>query len=214
MQVPLEISFRGVQHSPELEAFIGEQVQRLHRFAGDIISCRIAVEKRHQHQESGNPFRVRIELKLPPGKDLVVKKRPGDHELHDSLHLVIQNAFKALERQLKKAVEQRRGEIKTHEEPRAVVAQVVRDGGYGFIVTPNGREIFFHKNAVLNGGWDDLDVGTEVRYVQAMGDEGPQASTVHVVSRLGLRDIADSTAPPALRRRARRRRERRPEATT
>lgn len=52
--------------------------------------------------------------------------------------------------------------------------------GYGFIETPDGRRIYFHKNSVLDADFDRLDVGELVRFREEAGEEGPQASSVHV----------------------------------
>jgi cold shock CspA family protein len=54
---------------------------------------------------------------------------------------------------------------------------------HGFLETPDGREIYFHRNSVLNAKFDDLVSGTEVAFAEEQGDKGPQASTVHVVGR-------------------------------
>ena len=52
--------------------------------------------------------------------------------------------------------------------------------GYGIITLPDGQEIYFHRNSVVNDGFDKLDTGDEVRVVVAEGEseKGPQASTV------------------------------------
>ena len=47
-------------------------------------------------------------------------------------------------------------------------------------VTPDGREIYFHRNSVLEPGFDRLDMGAEVRFAEEQGEQGPQASTVHI----------------------------------
>jgi cold shock CspA family protein len=52
--------------------------------------------------------------------------------------------------------------------------------GYGFLETPDGREIYFHGNAVLDGHFDDLRVGAMVEFVETGGDKGPKASTVRL----------------------------------
>ena len=52
---------------------------------------------------------------------------------------------------------------------------------FGRILTPDGREIYFHRNSLLNGNFDKLEVGDEVRFSEEMGDQGPHASTVHLV---------------------------------
>ena len=55
------------------------------------------------------------------------------------------------------------------------------EGGYGFIATPEGRELYFHRNSVLEPGFDQLEVGTEVRFDEEMGEQGPQATTVKAI---------------------------------
>ena len=53
----------------------------------------------------------------------------------------------------------------------------------GFIETADGREIYFHRNAVLDGAFDRLSVGSEVRFIEEQGDKGAQASTVRLVGK-------------------------------
>jgi len=48
----------------------------------------------------------------------------------------------------------------------------------GFIATADGQELYFHRNSVLEDAFDRLEVGTEVRFAEEQGNEGPQASTV------------------------------------
>jgi cold shock CspA family protein len=58
--------------------------------------------------------------------------------------------------------------------------------GYGYLETPDGREIYFHCNSELHPGFDRLAVGTEVRFVEEPRDKGPQASTVAIAGIPGL----------------------------
>jgi cold shock CspA family protein len=46
-------------------------------------------------------------------------------------------------------------------------------------VTTDG-EIYFHRNSVVGGAFDKIEIGDEVRFVAqySESDEGPQASTV------------------------------------
>ena len=69
-----------------------------------------------------------------------------------------------------------------HEDPLCIgrVTKLVPAKDCGFLETPNGREVYFHRNSVLAPGFDYVTVGTEVRFVEEQGNEGPQASTVHV----------------------------------
>jgi len=76
--------------------------------------------------------------------------------------------------------------VKAHEPvPEGRVSKLFAHEGYGFIATGEGREVYFHRNSVLNGGFDRLDVGTRVRFAEEAGKEGPQASTVELVGHNG-----------------------------
>jgi cold shock CspA family protein len=55
------------------------------------------------------------------------------------------------------------------------------DRGYGFIATPEGREVYFHRNSVLGPGFDDCKLGDHVRFAEEQGALGPQASSVTIV---------------------------------
>jgi cold shock CspA family protein len=56
----------------------------------------------------------------------------------------------------------------------------MRHEGYGFLTTPEGREIYFHRHSVLEPGFDRLDIDAEVRFAEEQGEKGPQASTVYI----------------------------------
>ena len=71
--------------------------------------------------------------------------------------------------------------MKYHEElPHAVISNLFPDNGYGFLTTPDGMEVYFHANSVLNKDFAGLKVGMKVRFVREKGDKGPQASSVTV----------------------------------
>jgi ribosome-associated translation inhibitor RaiA len=66
MEVPMEIVFRDVERTPEIDRLIEKKVARLDRVCNNLISCRIAIEQPQKHQRQGNPYRVRIEMRIPP----------------------------------------------------------------------------------------------------------------------------------------------------
>jgi len=49
------------------------------------------------------------------------------------------------------------------------VANFVAGEGYGFIETADGREVYFHRNSVLDDAFEHLTVGSEVRFAEEMG---------------------------------------------
>ena len=57
----------------------------------------------------------------------------------------------------------------------------------GFIETADGREIYFHRNSVLNDAFSRLAPGTRVAFSEEMGEKGPQASSVKLLGKHGLR---------------------------
>jgi cold shock CspA family protein len=183
MQLPLELVFRNVERTGWLEELVRTQAERLHRFAGDIIACRVAIEQLAQRHQTGNPFRVRIDVTLAPKKELVVHKEAFDQKT--GLSAVLLDAFETMARRLDEFADLRRYDIKTHVDTLAVVTKLFHEDGYGFLEADDGREIYFHSHSVLHG-WDRLTLGTAVRYTFEMGDKGPQASSVQIVDKPGL----------------------------
>jgi cold shock CspA family protein/ribosome-associated translation inhibitor RaiA len=185
MQVPVTMRFRNVRKTAAIEDLIRKQAAKLERVCDHIVSCRIAVEKPQEHQKSGNPFRVRIDVTVPPEHELVVTREAGEGDLHQQLPTVIRDGFGALRRQLRKLVEKQHGDVKAHpeQEVRGFVVRLFRDQGYGFIETLDGEEIYFHKNSLAGGDFDRLAVGTGVQWVEQPGEKGPQASTVRVIDK-------------------------------
>jgi cold shock CspA family protein/ribosome-associated translation inhibitor RaiA len=185
MQVPLEVSYRGVEKSDELEMLIREKMAKLERLNRRITSCAIAVESPQEHQRSGSGYRVRIDLRVPPGHELVATREPSNGQRRDSVHTVIRDCFEALRRQLEELSDKQRGDVKRHpaQEVQAFVYRIFPEEGYGFIMTSEGREVYFHRNAVLHGDFDRLEVGVGVSYHEEMGDKGLQASTVHLIEK-------------------------------
>lgn len=196
MQVTPEISYRDVSRSDWIDDYINRYVEKLDRLCDDIVACRIAIERVQHHKEKGNPYRVRVEVTLPKKKDLVADKRGAVGDPHVQLRPIIRQAFEAMEKQLKKHMEKRRGEVKNHhDEPRAIVVRVFADNDYGFLKTPEGEEVYFHRNAVLHDDFERLTAGTEVRFEPEMGDDGLQASTVQIVSKPGARASKSPEGP-------------------
>lgn len=56
-----------------------------------------------------------------------------------------------------------------------------RDKGYGFIMSDDGREFFFHASRVLNIDFAEMTVGQPVEYVEEEGPKGIMAVDVMVV---------------------------------
>jgi cold shock CspA family protein len=78
--------------------------------------------------------------------------------------------------------------VKQHEgAPLGTVSELDPLGEFGFLETDDGREIYFHRNSVLEGGFASLSIGARVTFAEEMGDKGPQASTVKPMGKHGLK---------------------------
>ena len=124
---------------------------------------------------------------MPPNHDLAAKKAKVIHDMPQQLPALINLAFGALERQLKKTAQLRRGEAKNREnldgQPHGIVEKLF-DEGYGFLrEVGDERQVYFHRNSVLHDDFERLAVGTEVRFTPQDGDDGPQASSVQIVAK-------------------------------
>lgn len=187
MDMPLEIAFHNTEPSEALETRIRERVQRLeHRF-GHINSCHVVVDVPHRNPaERARQFEVRIELRVPD-KELAVSRKPGDRTNHFDPMVAVRDAFDAMERQLEEYSERLRGDVKAHEPGRQ--GRVLRlFPEHGFVGMTDGREIYFHRNAVVDARFEDLEEGAPVEVVLVHGESpaGPQASTVRPIRPMEL----------------------------
>jgi cold shock CspA family protein len=173
MQIPLKISTHSIALAPAMEDFIRERAERLERFYPRLTRCNVMVNGYSAHHRSGGPVSVRIHLGVP-GDELTV-----DRQEAESVEVALREAFDAARRQLQDHWRLQRGKVKTHEpQPQGQVIRLFPAEGYGFLLAPDGREVYFHAHSVLDPGFDVLQIGSEVRYTEEQGDEGPQASSL------------------------------------
>lgn len=183
MQVPLELTYRNLDSSPAIEERVRQRLQRLEKLAPDIMACRVMLEAPHRHHHQGHIYHVRVDVTVP-GHEVVVSRDPGEHHAHEELYVAIRDAFDAVERRLQDVERERRGQVKQHAVPaHGRISQLLPALDCGRIETADGRDVYFHRNALVDGDFDQLEVGMEVRFVEGIGDQGPQASTVHRVGK-------------------------------
>lgn len=103
MKLPLEITFRNVARTDEIEERIRAKAAKLDKFFDKITGCRVVVEAPHKHHNKGNTYHVRIELSVP-GDEIVVTRDPQTAE-HTDLGIALRDAFAAAQRQLQAYVE-------------------------------------------------------------------------------------------------------------
>jgi cold shock CspA family protein len=188
--------------SPAIENNIREKAAKLDSYYDRILGCHVVVEAPHRHHHKGKAYLVRIDLTVPggelvinrvpkrldaaelrdpelAGKDLAESHEPSKHAAHEDVYVAIRDAFNSAGRKLQDYARKRRGKVKVHEPaPLARVTRMFPEENYGFLETSDGREIYFHKNSVLQPGFDRLEVGMEVHFAEGAGEKGPQATTV------------------------------------
>ncbi|MGD8424751.1 MAG: HPF/RaiA family ribosome-associated protein [Gammaproteobacteria bacterium] len=183
MKLPLEINFRNLAPSEAIETAIRKRAAKLDRFYEDIMRCRVTIEAPHRHQHKGKLYSVKIDVTVP-NDELVVSRAPDRDHSHEDVYVAIRDAFDAMTRRIEDYVRVRRGQTKTHETPpHGRVSEIYPMLDYGRIATPDGRDIYFHRNSLLNAGFDDLAVGDEVRFSEEPGDQGPKATSVQRVGK-------------------------------
>lgn len=184
MKLPVEITFRNMGPSEALETNIREKVSKLEQFCDQIVSCRVIVDSHHKHQHKGHLFHVRIDIGVP-GQEMVVSRDPPQDHSHEDAYVAVRDAFNAARRQLERYQKTNRRGSKVHAHgngnPDGRVSELEPARDFGRITTSEGREIYFHRNSLVNGNFDKLELGTKVRFNETMGDEGPQASSVLLV---------------------------------
>jgi ribosomal subunit interface protein len=193
---PAQITFRGMSSSPAVEARVREKIAELEQFFDRIIGCHVVVALPEQHSRKGNLFEVQIELSVPGGPPIVVGHRHHDKQQYEDVYVALRDAFKAAKRQLQDHSRKLRGQVKAHEVPtHGRIWHLVPQERYGFIMSSDKVEIFFHENALVEVDYDDLEVGAEVRYVvhENEGEKGPQASSVSLVGSHHLQDPPTSS---------------------
>jgi ribosomal subunit interface protein len=119
MQLPVNITYRGVVKSDDIDQFVLEKAARLEKFCDHINRCDVAIEQPNHAHQKGNPFRVRIDVTVPPGHELVSDEQGVDNGSYAPLTKVIHDAFKTMERELRRVVEKQRHEVKTHADSRS-----------------------------------------------------------------------------------------------
>lgn len=148
------------------------------------VGCRVAVEKQHNQHRTGNLFEVHITLALP-GRELTVSRQPQkakERHAHPDIHTSIRDAFDAVERQLAAF----KGKIRSDTAAPSAsaltgrVALIEPGADHGFVLNNVDSQLYFHRDSVTNGRFEDLKEGDLVYYVEEAGDAGPVASKVRL----------------------------------
>ena len=180
MQTQPQVSFDDLPVDDAVRDAVLDHVAQLERLSDRITGCHVVVAQPHRHHREGRLYSVRVDL-VVPGAEIVVNR---DHHLdhaHEDVFVALRDAFLAARRRLDNHVRRMHGVEKAHvARSRGRIARIFPLQGYGFIETPDGREIYFHRHAIADQEFRMADVGSPVFFSEEEGDEGPQASAVHL----------------------------------
>ena len=188
MQRLLQITFKGMETSPSLEALIRERVSRLEALYPRLTGCRVVVGIPHRGSETAKlPIAIAVEAAIPGRGPVVGKDEQERREAKQDHTAALNNAFQAVERQLEKLSDVQNDQVKPHDNDgqSGMVVRLFPEQSYGFIEIDNAPELYFTRNAVVGGDFDELQVGMMVQVTRAAdeGPMGPQASSVRLLDR-------------------------------
>jgi len=188
MQTALKMDYHGLEPTEALDRAITEQVTALEQVFGRITACHVGLRAPGHHHRTGGLFEVSVHLTLPDGREVNVGRTPRQDERYANILFAVNDAFRRARRQLQDKVRRLQSQVKTHEaQPVGTVVRFDRKAGFGFIQAPDGHEIYFHKNSVIDGPRPKIAEGDHVTFAEEAGEKGPQASTVRVLGKHRLR---------------------------
>lgn len=181
MQTQAQVSFDDIPIDEAVRDAALEHIDRLENYSDRITGCHVVIAQPHRHHRDGRLYSVRVDLRVPGGEIVVNRDHHLDHA-HEDVFVALRDSFAAARRRLEDHVRRQRGVEKPHAaRDRGQVSQLFPLQSYGFIETPDGREIYFHRNAMSEHDFQLVDIGSQVFYSEEDGNEGPQAAFVQLV---------------------------------
>ncbi|MHA6262132.1 HPF/RaiA family ribosome-associated protein [Arenibacterium sp. CAU 1754] len=171
-----QISFRGLDPTPDILDVIKDKIAKLEQVHNRITSCRVIVEQPHQKGTKGHIHHVSIEIEVPTGR-VIVNRKPGDVNAHEDLRVALRDSFNTARRQLLGQLHRHDPvQVKSHpEKAQGTVVDVFPTDGFGFLETPGGEELYFQRDSMATEEWDDISVGSTLHFSRMDGEKGPYA---------------------------------------
>ena len=181
MQTQAQVSFDDIPIDEAVRDAALEHIDQLENYSDRITGCHVVIAQPHRHHREGRLYSVRVDVRVPGGEIIVNRDHHLDHA-HEDVFVALRDSFAAARRRLEDHVRRLRGDEKPHAaRAQGHVSQFFPLQAYGFIETPDGREIYFHRNAMPDHDFQLVDIGSPVFYSEEEGDEGPQAAFVQLV---------------------------------
>jgi ribosomal subunit interface protein len=174
----IQIESRNIAMTPRWRAEIDARMQALQNGHEDLMHGRVTLSKNRHHKKADNVAEAVIVVSVKGRHTVTARKR------EKSFEEAIREAFQAVEVELRKIREKRAShEVGIPGGPplHGVIARILPVEGYGFILDDTGTEVYFHRNALHDMDFDQLDEGVEVTFNMEPGEKGLQATTVNPV---------------------------------
>ena len=83
MQLPVKITYRGLEKSEKIDNLVLDYAARLEKFCDHINRCDVAIEQPNHTHHKGNPYRCRIDVTVAPRHELVADEKQMDNGSHE-----------------------------------------------------------------------------------------------------------------------------------
>ena len=171
----LKVEARNIEMRKGWQEKIEEEREKLIRhYANLVLHLRVTISATPGYKEGG--YEISLVASIP--NDTVVVKRWGE-----KVHPLLVESFDVLGLQLKEIVQKKHNHkhqvsVKNQGgvpagDARGTIQRMFAE--YGFIMTLDNQEVFFHANALKNISMDDLEEGAAVSLAMEDGDKGLQA---------------------------------------
>lgn len=175
----IQVDVRNLTMRNTWQEKIDEEKEKLTRHHPGLIQhLRMTIEGTKHHKEGG--YEILVVATVP--NDTVVVKRKGEKVIP-----LLVDAFNTLGLQLKEMQRKRRQTAKIQEgipynDTQGVIDKLFLEESYGFILTSEGQDVYFHENSLKDLTMNQLAIGDQVRFGQAEGDMGPCAAWVRAAN--------------------------------
>ncbi len=109
MRNPLEITFKGIPQSPNIEEIITEKFEKIREISNDVIKCHVVIEALSHHHQKGNAYCIRLDLKLAHFPDIIVKEKSKEEE--DPVTKTIRVVFKKAHELVRRQIDRRKKKV-------------------------------------------------------------------------------------------------------
>lgn len=155
---PVEITLRNLPESLAIEHNIKKKAEKLKQYCHRIEFCKVVVGYVQKKHAQGKLYDTHIEVGVPGKRIAVTRQKDED------LYVAIRDAFSAMYRRLQRYASVLQGHVKRHHPVLfGYVSRKFED--YGFIETEQGMEYYFHASHVLHWGFDRLQPGECVTFM-------------------------------------------------